>query len=66
MPIPVRDLMRAINRSKILETIRTVVDLWVDQTAELGQQYEWVQVFQNKGAAMGASNSGYQADAPSR
>lgn len=36
--------------------IRKVVDLWAAQTAELGEQYRWVQIFQNKGAAMGASN----------
>jgi UDPglucose--hexose-1-phosphate uridylyltransferase len=33
-----------------------VIDLWADQTTELGSQYRWVQVFENKGAAMGASN----------
>jgi UDPglucose--hexose-1-phosphate uridylyltransferase len=36
--------------------IRHVVDLWADQTAELGEAYRWVQVFENKGEAMGASN----------
>ena len=36
--------------------IRQVVDIWVAQTAELGQQYRWVQVFENKGAIMGCSN----------
>jgi len=36
--------------------IRTVVDLWASQTASLGQQFKWVQVFENRGAAMGASN----------
>jgi UDPglucose--hexose-1-phosphate uridylyltransferase len=36
--------------------IRTVVDLWADQTSELGQRYPWVQVFENRGEAMGASN----------
>src|SRR5690606_29908338 len=36
--------------------IRRVVDLWCDQTAELGKRYRWVQVFENKGALMGASN----------
>jgi len=36
--------------------IRRVVDLWADQVAELGQRYRWVQVFENKGAVMGASN----------
>jgi UDPglucose--hexose-1-phosphate uridylyltransferase len=36
--------------------IRLVVDLWAGQVAELGQQYRWVQVFENKGAIMGCSN----------
>ena len=36
--------------------IRAVVDVWADQTAELGQHYRWVQVFENKGAMMGCSN----------
>jgi UDPglucose--hexose-1-phosphate uridylyltransferase len=36
--------------------VRRVVDLWVEQTAELGARYRWVQVFENRGEAMGASN----------
>jgi UDPglucose--hexose-1-phosphate uridylyltransferase len=36
--------------------IRRIVDLWADQTAELGTAYRWVQVFENRGEAMGASN----------
>ncbi len=36
--------------------IRRVVDLWAEQTQALGQQYRWVQVFENKGEVMGASN----------
>lgn len=36
--------------------IRRVVDLWAEQTAELGQRYQWVQVFENKGEIMGCSN----------
>jgi UDPglucose--hexose-1-phosphate uridylyltransferase len=36
--------------------VRTVVDLWASQTASLGEQFEWVQVFENRGSAMGASN----------
>lgn len=36
--------------------IRGVVDVWAAQTAELGQIYRWVQVFENKGAIMGCSN----------
>ena len=39
-----------------LADIRTVIDLWQDQTAELGATYQWVQVFENRGAVMGASN----------
>ncbi len=39
-----------------LENIRKVVDLWAEQTAELGQSYQWVQVFENKGEVMGCSN----------
>ena len=39
-----------------VEVIRNVVDLWADQTAELGARYRWVQVFENRGEAMGASN----------
>ncbi|MGD9047837.1 MAG: UDP-glucose--hexose-1-phosphate uridylyltransferase [Anaerolineae bacterium] len=36
--------------------IRRVVDMWAEQVIELGQQYRWIQVFQNKGGMMGASN----------
>lgn len=36
--------------------IRRVVDVWAEQTTELGQEYRWVQVFENKGAVMGCSN----------
>ena len=36
--------------------IRHVVDVWADQTTELGQHYQWVQVFENKGEMMGASS----------
>ncbi len=36
--------------------IRRVVDVWAEQTAELGREYTWVQVFENKVEAMGASN----------
>lgn len=39
-----------------LETIEQVIHVWAEQTTELGQTYRWVQVFENKGAAMGASN----------
>jgi UDPglucose--hexose-1-phosphate uridylyltransferase len=36
--------------------IRRVVDVWAGQVTELGRQYRWVQLFENKGAAMGCSN----------
>lgn len=39
-----------------IPAIRQVVDLWANQTAELGQDYRWVQVFENKGEIMGSSN----------
>ena len=42
--------------SMAVPDIRTVVDMWVDQTTELGGQYRWVQVFENRGAEMGASS----------
>jgi UDPglucose--hexose-1-phosphate uridylyltransferase len=38
------------------EAMLRVIDLWADQTEELGRDYRWVQVFENKGEAMGASN----------
>jgi UDPglucose--hexose-1-phosphate uridylyltransferase len=36
--------------------IRPVVDVWVNQTADLGRHHRWVQVFENKGDIMGCSN----------
>ncbi|MFN8528236.1 MAG: UDP-glucose--hexose-1-phosphate uridylyltransferase [Anaerolineae bacterium] len=39
-----------------LPSIRRVVDVWGEQVTDLGKDYLWVQVFENKGAAMGASN----------
>ena len=39
-----------------VEEVRGVVDLWADQTTELGERFRWIQVFENRGAAMGASN----------
>ncbi len=39
-----------------VENIRRVVDVWAEQLAELGQDYQWVQIFENKGAVMGCSN----------
>ncbi len=39
-----------------VEGIRRVVDVWAEQTVELGERYTWVQVFENKGAIMGCSD----------
>ena len=36
--------------------IRIVIDLWAAQTEELGERFRWVQVFENRGEMMGASN----------
>jgi len=33
-----------------------VVALWAEQVEELSARYRWVQIFENKGAAMGCSN----------
>jgi len=40
-----------------VEEIRGVVEVWAEQTAELGSRYRWVQVFENKGEIMGCSNA---------
>jgi UDPglucose--hexose-1-phosphate uridylyltransferase len=39
-----------------LPEIRRVVDVWAEQTEELGRRWRWVQVFENKGDLMGCSN----------
>jgi UDPglucose--hexose-1-phosphate uridylyltransferase len=41
-----------------IDQIRLVVDMWVTQFQELGSQsfINWVQIFENRGALMGASN----------
>jgi UDPglucose--hexose-1-phosphate uridylyltransferase len=39
-----------------LPAIGQVIDTWCSQSAELGETYRWVQVFENKGAVMGCSN----------
>jgi UDPglucose--hexose-1-phosphate uridylyltransferase len=38
------------------DEVGAVIDVWADQTAELGATWRWVQVFENRGEAMGASN----------
>jgi UDPglucose--hexose-1-phosphate uridylyltransferase len=39
-----------------IDAIRGVVDVWAEQTRELGAKHRWVQVFENKGEIMGCSN----------
>lgn len=39
-----------------ISDISRVVQVWAEQTAELGAQFRWVQVFENKGEIMGCSN----------
>lgn len=38
------------------EAVREVVDIWASQSSELGARNRWVQIFENRGEAMGASN----------
>lgn len=38
------------------DEITSVVAVWKSQSEELGQRYQWVQIFENKGAVMGCSN----------
>ncbi|XP_062898136.1 galactose-1-phosphate uridylyltransferase [Mobula hypostoma] len=39
-----------------ISEIRTVIDKWAELMEELGPVYQWVQIFENKGAMMGCSN----------
>ncbi len=39
-----------------MSALRSVVDLWGEQVEELSATYRWVQVFENRGALMGASS----------
>jgi len=39
-----------------LAAISKVVDTWQSQCEELGEKYQWVQIFENKGDVMGCSN----------
>lgn len=39
-----------------LPALRAVVQTWCDETATLGLRWRWVQVFENKGEAMGCSS----------
>lgn len=39
-----------------ISDILKVVNVWVKQVEELGREYKWVQIFENKGDVMGCSN----------
>lgn len=39
-----------------IDSIRKVVEMWIEQFLDLGQRYRWVQIFENKGEIMGCSN----------
>jgi UDPglucose--hexose-1-phosphate uridylyltransferase len=39
-----------------LPALEGVIQTWQEQVADLSKEYIWVQVFENKGAAMGCSN----------
>ena len=39
-----------------VDDIAAVAQVWAEQTKVLGRDYTWVQVFENKGEAMGCSN----------
>lgn len=39
-----------------LSDVRAVIECWQDQMKDLGPKYDWVQIFENKGAVMGCSN----------
>ena len=39
-----------------VDSIRAVIDVWAEETTELGKTHRWVQVFENKGSVMGCSN----------
>jgi UDPglucose--hexose-1-phosphate uridylyltransferase len=39
-----------------VEDVLGVVNVWAEQSKELGANYRWVQIFENKGAVMGCSN----------
>ncbi len=36
--------------------ILSIIHIWAEQSAALGQSHRWVQIFENKGAMMGCSN----------
>ncbi len=49
------DHSKSLPELSLVELV-SVIDTWCEQTQELGETYPWVQVFENKGQAMGCSN----------
>ena len=49
------DHSKTIPRLTVEELI-PVVDTWADEVSQLRRRYRWIQIFENKGAAMGCSN----------
>lgn len=39
-----------------LKEVIAVIDEWINQFNELGKSFQWVQIFENRGAMMGCSN----------
>ncbi|BFY98738.1 hypothetical protein BsWGS_01778 [Bradybaena similaris] len=39
-----------------VKDIRHVVDTWINENMTLGKDFDWVQIFENRGAVMGCSN----------
>jgi UDPglucose--hexose-1-phosphate uridylyltransferase len=37
--------------------IKNVINVWINQLKDLRKKYKWIQIFENKGAMMGCSNS---------
>ncbi|CAG2167514.1 unnamed protein product [Oppiella nova] len=48
--------IRCSERFQRREKILKVIDVWIKESVELGVKYNWVQIFENKGAIMGCSN----------
>lgn len=40
-----------------LDEVKHVVRIWVEQFRELKERYHWIQIFENRGAAVGCSNA---------
>jgi len=47
-----RKTLPELEKSEIFQVVKT----WIEQTVDLGKNYQWVQIFENKGEVMGCSN----------